>query len=221
MNLLFQRIFVNARKPFPKAKGNIDPSVSESDSKNDLFMQLLYLKETERSMWNFPIDQVDTKLVNSIFYRIHLLLPPDDLVDPSSEAAITLRNLKTDLRSYQTVMIELVNALVELGEAQKMMEKSANSIQSSGELANNHQNEALERGALLILYILTIIIVIALSIGFSLAIFYMRRVRKEEELREAKDLLLRENRKLLNDIINNSSSIIYVKDLKGMFFLIY
>ncbi len=220
MNLLFQRIFVNARKPFPKAKGNIDPSVSESDSKNDLFMQLLYLKETERSMWNFPIDQVDTKLVNSIFYRIHLLLPPDDLVDPSSEAAITLRNLKTDLRSYQTVMIELVNALVELGEAQKMMEKSANSIQSSGELANNHQNEALERGALLILYILTIIIVIALSIGFSLAIFYMRRVRKEEELREAKDLLLRENRKLLNDIINNSSSIIYVKDLKGRYTLI-
>src|SRR5690606_3229067 len=39
-------------------------------------------------------------------------------------------------------------------------------------------------------------------------------------LKEAKDDLLQENRKLLNDIINNSASLIYVKDMDGRYTLI-
>lgn len=220
MDLLFKRIFLNARKPFPYAVENSGSRLLTNHSHNDVLLHLFQLKEIERRIWNFPIEQVSPEEVHAIFYNIRHLLPPDDLVNPLSEAGEALRYMKEDLRSYQTVMLELVNALAELGEAQTMMESSVASIQSSGELATSHQNQALERWGRLTLYLLLLIIAVALSVGLTLAILYMRRVQKEEELREAKDLMLRENRKLLNDIINNSSSIIYVKDLKGRYTLI-
>lgn len=220
MNLLFKRIFFNARHPLPKPLLVAGKRASEADARNDLLYQLWMLKEAEQRMWNFPVEQVNPDTVDLIFSRIGLLLPPDDVVNPDSRQGEVLRSLKRDLNSYHDVMIELVKALSELRNAQAMMEQSAISIQQSGELANRHQNMALERWALFSLYVLGSIMFLALVMGVSLAYVYMRRVRKDEESQAAKDLLLRENRKLLNDIINNSASIIYVKDLEGRYTLI-
>ncbi|WP_422449431.1 PAS domain S-box protein, partial [Thermoanaerobacterium sp. DL9XJH110] len=65
-----------------------------------------------------------------------------------------------------------------------------------------------------------IIIVSSIAFGFIMAILYIIRVAGEEKLREAKDKQLEENRKLLNDVINNSASLIYVKDLTGRYTLV-
>jgi PAS domain S-box-containing protein len=222
MDRLFQRIFITAREPFPRYYAGVRTSDNSStfETKNDLFLQLLHLKELEKRIWNYPQDMVSKDSVNAIFLRIRNLLPPDDLVLPESQAGITLRQLRTDLARYQSVVIELVVAIHDLHQAQELMVESAMSIQEAGERANRHQNIAMERWSLLSLYALILIMILAIIGGVSMAFVFIRKVRKDEESREAKDKLLHENRKLLNDIINNSASLIYVKDTQGRYTLI-
>lgn len=220
MDRLFQRIFMTAREPFPRPPSGMPGSNSGIDPQNDLLYQLLHLKEIEKKIWNFPQEVVSADSVTVIFQRIRSLLPPDGVVDPESRAGQTVRRLGADLNRYRVVMIELVNAIHELQEAQDLMVQSAISIQHAGENANRHQNLAMEQWSLYSLYILSVIMVLAISVGFWMAFVFIRRVRKDEESRAAANKQLQENRKLLNDIINNSASLIYVKDLLGHYTLI-
>ena len=218
MDQLFQRVFLAAREPLPRlssagAGGSIDP-------RNDLLFQLLHLKEAEKQIWNYPQSVVVPDSVRTIFQRIRLLLPPADVVAPDSRAASALRQLGSDLSAYEEVMLSLSVSIHHLQEAQDMMVESALSLQQAGERANRLQSEAMERWSALSLWFLVLILVFALGVGVFMAYRFIRRLRKDEKLREEKDRLLRENRKLLNDIINNSASLIYVKDLQGRYTLI-
>ncbi|ASB49873.1 ATP-binding protein [Alkalitalea saponilacus] len=219
MDRLFQQIFINAREPFPRLFRGA-AQVSGADTHNDLLFQLLHLKELEKRIWNFPLEIVHRDSVDMIFLRIRRLLPPSDLVPPGTRAGETIRQLKTDLASYQSVINELVFAIHELHSAQGLMISSAEAIQNAGERANDQQNRAMERLSLYSLYALITIMALAIIVGFWMAYIFMRKVDKDERNRAVKDQLLQENRKLLNDIINNSASLIYVKDLRGKYTLI-
>ncbi len=219
MDSLFQQIFINARKPFPKIFVD-EENESGIDPHNDLLFQLLHLKELEKAIWGFPEKVIVIDSVNIIFNRIHHLLPPDDLIPSVSSAGIVIRHLKSDLSQYQKVMNEFVMAVHDLNEAQNLITHSALNIQEAGERANYYQNRAMELWSLISLFALAMVMLLAVIIGFSMAYIFMRRVKKDEQNRSIKDKELEENRKLLNDIINNSASLIYVKDLFGRYTLV-
>ena len=218
MDLLFQRIFFAARQPFPRLQ--VAPNAGQSDPYNDLLFQLIHLKDVEKKIWDFPQQVVSPDTVNLIFARIRRLLPPEDVVSPDSPVRASLRQFSVNLSRYQLVMLELVGAIQELHAAQEMMVQSAESIQQAGERANYHQNRAMERWSLFSLYALSIIMILATVVGFYMAFVFLAKVRKDEEARESADKLLLENRTLLNDIINNSAALIYVKNLKGRYTLV-
>jgi PAS domain S-box-containing protein len=220
MDALFQSIFLAAREPFPRLLSSQQYLGNSIDSHNDLLFQLLHLKEVEKKMWNYPQDIVNPDSVKVIFRRIRALIPPEDVVAPDSRAGVALRALGSDLAKYQTVMLELVDDIYALQETEDMMVLSALTIQVAGERANSQQTLAMERWSKWSKWSLVFIMIIAVVVGFFMAFWFIRRVRKDEHQRETKDNLLQENRKLLNDIINNSASLIYVKDLEGQYTLI-
>ncbi len=221
MNILFERIFINARNPQLKLNSISFTSKENSNETEDFFSQLLFLKEIERDIWDFPFVKIDTSKINIVFDNLIDILPNSGKENIyQNEKSEVLHLLKSDLQGYKFVMSELLDALTELSTVQDMMEVRSGSIQLAVENANELQNRALERSSLLLLYILTGIIILALSLGFSLSLVYLRKINREEEIRLYKDTELMANRKLLNDIINNSSAIIYVKDLDGKYTLI-
>ncbi|GAO29813.1 PAS domain-containing protein [Geofilum rubicundum] len=220
MDQLFQSIFLAAREPFPRLRSAQPVGGEGINSHNDLLFQLLHLKEIEKKIWNYPQDIVHPDSVNAIFRRIRTHIPPEDVVAPDSRAGIALRALGSDLAEYQSVILQLVDDIYVLQETEDMMIISALTIQVAGERANNQQTVAMERWSRWSMWSLLFIMLAALGVGFLMAYRFIRRVRKEEEVRDTKDSLLQENRKLLNDIINNSASLIYVKDLEGRYTLI-
>jgi PAS domain S-box-containing protein len=220
MDQLFQSIFLAAREPIPRLLTTQAASGEGLNSHNDLLFQLLHLKEVEKEIWNYPRNAVHPDSVNAIFRRIRTHIPPEDVVAPDSRAGKALRALGNDLTEYQSVILQLVDDIFELQETEDLMVISALTIQVAGERANNQQTVAMERWSRWSMWSLLFIMAVALGVGFFMAYRFIRRVRKDEEVRETKDTLLQENRKLLNDIINNSASLIYVKDLEGRYTLI-
>lgn len=220
MDSLFRIIFISARAPFPRPLSSDSAGISGLGTHNDLPFQLLHIEALEKQIWNYPRVVVSPDSVDFVFTRIRALIPPADAVTPGSRAGLALKNLSSAMAEYQTEMLDLAKAVFELKEAEDMMVNSSLQIQNAGEMADSHQTRAMEKWSIWSLWILVAIIVFSLSFGFVMAIRYMLRVRKEEEIREAKDKLLKENRKLLNDIINNSASLIYVKDIQGRYTLI-
>ncbi|MGM0377645.1 MAG: ATP-binding protein, partial [Bacteroidota bacterium] len=223
MDSLFQEIFAAARHPLPHRadyhNGNISRD-TESELYNDLLFQLLHLKEIEKQLWEYPEEVVAREEVDEVFDQILALVPPEDVVSPESEASEHLRQMRQGLASYQAEMYELVNSLEEINHTQRLMEQSSQSIQDAGEEANYHQNNAMEQWVLFGFIALSVFMSLAIIIGVWLAVIFFRRIRHDEESREMANRQLETNRQLLNDIINNSSSLIFVKDTKGRYTLI-
>lgn len=221
MDALFQKVFYAARQPLPqRATTNPGPKKGEPDLYNDLMYQLLHLKEIEKKLWNYPANFVTREMVDTVFTRINSLVPPPDVVSPGSDSFRSLYRLRSGLSGYQKEMLDLVEKLEEIERVQTLMDRSSQSIQMAGEKANYHQNHAMERWVIIGFVLLSVFMSLAIIIGIWMAVIYFRRIKHDEELREEANKQLQTNRQLLNDIINNSSALIYVKDRKGRFTLI-
>jgi len=223
MDSLFQEIFAAARHPLPHRANYHNENINrekETELYNDLLFQLLHLKEVEKQFWEYPNEVVTREEVDQIFDQILALVPPEDVVPPDSEASKHLRQMRDGLASYQAEMYELVRALEEINHTQRLMEQSSQSIQQAGEEANYHQNKAMEQWVLFGFIALSVFMSLAIIIGVWLAVIFFRKIRRDEEARELANRQLETNRQLLNDIINNSSSLIFVKDTNGRYTLI-
>ncbi len=222
MDSLFQDVFSAAREPFPR-RLSWDHQASrreEAELYNDLIFQLLHLKEIEKQLWNYPAERVTQESVELVFRRILSLIPPDGVVPPGSSAYQPLMRMRRGLATYQTRMQELVQAIDDIERIQKLMDQSSQSIQHSGEQAYYYQNLAMERWVLISFVVLSVFMSLAIILGIWLAVIFYRKIKRDEETRELAARQLQTNRQLLNDIINNSSSLIYVKDLDGRYTLI-
>jgi len=223
MDSLFQEIFANARHPLPRRADYHNKSLNrekESELYNDLLFQLLHLKEIEKQLWEYPREVVTREKVDQVFDQILALVPPEDVVPPGSEASEHLGQMRQDLGSYKTEMYRLVKSIEEINHTQHLMEQSSQSIQQAGEEANYHQNSAMEKWMLFGFIALSVFMSLAIIIGVWLALIFFRKIHHDEETRKMENRQLETNRQLLNDIINNNSSLISVKDTKGRYTLI-
>ena len=220
MDTLFQRVFFAAKSSFSNSLSTPNSSGANIIEHNDLLFQLLYLKEIEKKVWNYHQYVVNPDTVKLIFENINSIIPKQAQWNYNSKSAKSFNKLKSDFFEYQSILTKLVEDVSNLQETEDMMILSALTIQVAGERANQHQTIAMERWSKLGLWFQLFIMLISLGAGFFMAYWFIRRVRIDEEQREAKDKLFQENRKLLNDIINNSASLIYVKNLKGEYTLI-
>jgi PAS domain S-box-containing protein len=220
MDSLFQEVFRAARKPFPKRLVTSSLNNGKPDLYNDLIYQLLHLKEIEKKLWNFPDNVVNREMVDTVFKRILSLIPPEEVVRPQSDYYQSLTRLRNGLDGYQSEMLDLVSELEEITRGQSLMDESSRSIQQAGEKANYYQNHAMERWVIIGFILLSVFMALAIIVGVWMAIIYFSRIRHDEDTREHANRQLQTNRQLLNDIINNSSSLIYVKDTKGRYTLI-
>jgi PAS domain S-box-containing protein len=224
MDSLFQDVFAAARQPFPRRltwnTGQKINKLEESELYNDLMFQLLYLKEIEKQLWNYPEDFVTREMVDTVFKQILSLIPPEGVVPPQSSSSEPLRRMRRGLAGYQKEMLTLVDELEEIGKVQSMMDQSSRSIQQAGEQANYHQNRAMEEWVIIGFVVLSVFMALAIVVGVWLALIFVRKIRHDEETRELANRQLQTNRQLLNDIINNSAALIYVKDPEGHYSLI-
>ncbi len=220
MDSLFQEVFTAARQPFPKSPPTPAENQENPDLYNDLMYQLLHLKEIEKKLWDFPQSVVTRNMVEDIFNRILALVPPQEVINPQSDYYEPLISLRKGLAGYQAEMLDLVSKLEEITRVQALMDTSSQSIQKAAENANYHQNHAMERWVIIGFVLLSVFMSLAIIVGVWMAIIYFRRIRHDEETREQASRQLQTNRQLLNDIINNSASLIYVKDKNGRYTLI-
>jgi PAS domain S-box-containing protein len=224
MDSLFQDVFPAARTPFPRrltgAPNQRMNNLDESELYNDVVFQLLHLKEIEKQLWDFSKQKVTKNMVDDVFRRILSLIPPQGLVPPGSSSKEPLQRMRRSLSDYQTEMLELVEARTETANAQTLMNQSSKSIQHAGEQANYHQHNAMERWGVIGFVMLSVFMSLSIIIGVWLAIIFFRKIRHDEDTREAANRQLQTSRQLLNDIINNSSSLIYVKTREGHYSLI-
>ncbi len=224
MDSLFQDIFAAARQPFPRrlewGAALSKPDVNAPELYNDLLFQLLNLKEVEKLLWDYPRTTVTRTMVNNAFRQIRGLIPSDEMVPPGSSSRPPLQRMRRGLALYQKEMLKLVDALEEITQARQLMNQSAGNIQNAGESANYHQNLAMERWIIISLTALSIFMTLAIIGGLWLTITFFKRIRSDEAAREAAALQLQTNRQLLDDIINNSAALIYVKDLEGRYTLV-
>ncbi len=224
LDSLFQDIFAAARQPLPRRlewSASLPKSgVNAPELFNDLLFQLLNLKEVEKLLWDYPRTTVTRTMVNNAFRQIRGLIPSDEMVPPGSSSRPPLQRIRRGLALYQREMLKLVDALEEITSARLLMNQSAANIQNAGESADYYQNSAMERWIIISLVALSIFMALAIVGGLWLTIAFFKRIRGDEAAREAAALLLQTNRQLLNDIINNSAALIYVKDLEGRYTLV-
>ncbi len=224
LDSLFQEIFAAARQPFPRRlnwdSSSKDVTTKDSELYNDLLFQLLYLKEMEKRLWDYPRTTISRQMVSNVFYRIRGLLPPAEVIPPDSPSSLPLKNMRRGLTLYQTEMLKLVGALEEITQAWELLDQSAESIQLAGEKASFHQNLAMERWILISLVALSLFMVLAIVMGGWFAITFFKRIRGDEAAREMAANQLQTNRQLLNDIINNSAALIYLKNMEGCYTLV-
>lgn len=219
MDSLFHKIFLAAQEPLPRPPAG--SGLSQGDGMhNELLFQLLHIEAIEKEIWDYPRVIVSPDSVRMAFQRIRALIPPEDIVAPGSHARQVLKSLSRDLSSYQNETLELAKAIYDLKAAEDMLVDSSMAVQNTVEGANNYHNQAMKDWIKWSLWIIMILIISSIAFGFIMAIRYIVRVASEEKLREAKDKQLEENRKLLNDVVNNSASLIYVKDLRGRYTLV-
>ncbi|NPA37855.1 MAG: response regulator [Chlorobi bacterium] len=128
--------------------------------------------------------------------------------------------LRNALREYEKTMMRYVQLVQDMMVVVKDLRQSGKRMQEAARKAADIQAVEQRYWSQLSLNFLVVIVIMSIFGGGAIFIFFFRRIALEEKIRENIEHEIEENRRLLDDIISNSISLIYVKTLEGKYSLV-
>lgn len=131
-----------------------------------------------------------------------------------------MKQFRADLRHYEQTILRTIDLVQNIGNVQKSLRSNAILLQEKAEQASLIQSQMLTKWGELSLNFLVILVFIAIVSGLLVLRFFVYTITSDERKRRHAENAIEDNRRLLNDIINNSKALIYVKDLEGRYSLV-
>ncbi len=129
----------------------------------------------------------------------------------------TFRSL---LRQYEQSFLRSLNLIENSTTIRNSLSQSGREMQVRTEQAATIQSKQLKKwGELSMNFLIILVVVALLGAGLVLA-FFLYTITTDERKRRSIEGAIEDNRRLLDDIINNSKALIYVKDLEGKYTLV-
>ncbi|WP_430810213.1 MULTISPECIES: response regulator [unclassified Carboxylicivirga] len=136
------------------------------------------------------------------------------------EARAYMKQFRAKLRQYEHAILRTIDLVNNSGNLQQTLRHSAITLQSNAERASAIQSQMLSKWGELSLQILIILVIVAILSGLLVLRFFVFTITSDERKRLHAENAIEDNRRLLDDIINNSKALIYVKDLEGRYSMV-
>ncbi len=131
-----------------------------------------------------------------------------------------IARLRKGLRDYEQTLMRYIQLILDMNVV-------VNDLRASGKKMQDVAREAIEYQASQQAYyshlsfrFLLVIVLMSIFGGGAIFIFFFNKIMTDERKRELIEKEIEENRRLLDDIISNSISLIYVKNLEGRYSLV-
>ncbi len=131
-----------------------------------------------------------------------------------------MQQFRADLRHYEQTILRTLDVVNNINSVQKSLRSNASTIQINTEQAATIQSQMLTKWGELSLRFLVILVAVAIIAGLLVLRFFIFTITSDERKRRHAENAIEDNRRLLDDIINNSKALIYVKDLDGRYSLV-
>lgn len=136
------------------------------------------------------------------------------------EAREHMKQFRTDLRHYEQTILRTLDIVNNIINVQRSLKSNGSTLQKNAENAASVQSQMLSKWGELSLRFLVILVVVAIISGIMVMRFFMYTITSDERKRRHAENAIEDNRRLLDDIINNSKALIYVKDIEGRYSLV-
>jgi PAS domain S-box-containing protein len=137
------------------------------------------------------------------------------------------RKLKTEVAAFRKELRLYEQKLVRYAQIKQGMHRVMSDLRQGGARMQKLVWEAAllqsEQQAVwgkLSLRFLIVLVLLALLGGIGILLFFIRKIRNDEMKQQTIEQEIDKNRRLLDDIVNNSISLIYVKNLEGRYSLV-
>ena len=128
--------------------------------------------------------------------------------------------LRQGLRNYEQTMARYIQLIQDMLVVVNDLRTSGRKMQDIARKAIEFQASQQAYYSHLSFRFLLIIVLMSIFGGGAIFIFFFRKIMNDERKRELIEKEIDENRRLLDDIISNSISLIYVKNLEGRYSLV-
>ncbi|MBK3519824.1 response regulator [Carboxylicivirga marina] len=136
------------------------------------------------------------------------------------DARSYMKQFRADLRHYEQTILRTIDLVNNIGAVQKSLRSNAIILQKNAEQASIIQSQMLKKWGELSLNFLVILVFVAIVSGLLVLRFFVFTITSDERKRRHAENAIEDNRRLLDDIINNSKALIYVKDIDGHYSLV-
>ncbi len=131
-----------------------------------------------------------------------------------------MKHFRADLRHYEQTILRTIDLVNEMRSVRISLRNNALVIEEKAGLASKIQSRMLQKWGELSLKFLGILVIVAIIAGLLVLRFFIFTITSDERKRRHAETAIEDNRRLLDDIINNSKALIYVKDLEGRYSLV-
>ncbi|WP_439184245.1 response regulator [Carboxylicivirga taeanensis] len=136
------------------------------------------------------------------------------------EARSVMREFRADLRHYEQGIMRTLDLMNNIKNVQLSLQNNALTLLQNAEKAAASQSQMLSKWGELSLRFLVVLVAVAIISGLLVMRFFIFTITSDERKRRQTETAIEDNRRLLEDIINNSKALIYVKDLEGRYSLV-
>ncbi|MCU4154645.1 response regulator [Carboxylicivirga sp. A043] len=136
------------------------------------------------------------------------------------DARSYMKQFRAHLRHYEQTIMRTIDLVNNINTEQKSLRENALILQENAEKASVIQSQMLNKWGELSLNFLVILVLVAIVAGLLVLRFFIFTITSDERKRRHAENAIEDNRRLLDDIINNSKALIYVKDLDGHYSLV-
>ena len=133
---------------------------------------------------------------------------------------VKIERLRQGLRDYEQTLMRDIQLVQTMRVIANDLRVSGRKMQDIAQDAMKFQASQQAYWSHLSFRFLLVIVLMSIFGGGAIFIFFFRRIMVDERKRELIEKEIEENRRLLDDIISNSISLIYVKNLEGRYSLV-
>ncbi|MBS2097978.1 response regulator [Carboxylicivirga linearis] len=187
---------------------------------NDIHSNLISIRVIQTRIQNRLIQGGERDTLNVRFDRtLKKSFEIENIVN-NAEVREFMSDFRNVFRAYEQTTIQILNLSENINTAQRGLISAGSEMQKRSKKASLLQSKQLTKwGDLSMNFLIILVVVAILGAGFVLA-FFIYTITSDERKRKDIEGAIEDNRRLLDDIINNSKALIFVKDLEGRYTLV-
>ena len=131
-----------------------------------------------------------------------------------------LLRIRTNIRHYEQGIVRMMRLNNSLALESKSLNRLSSELLNNSKIISEVQATQLASWNDIILNVLVFLVIMAILGGVVILIFFIHSITSDEQRRLVNEMANENNRRLLDNIINNSKSLIYVKDIDRKYTLV-